>query len=190
MGDIAPVMDYFIVVAIVIGIGLFISGLCEIYEAKIGHLASRFIKFAAGFLSVAALVLVCLTFLSGQFFGFWEDMCGDSISQSISSPGGTFIATVFSRDCGAVTSSREIVPILLLGDRWHPIQFKNSHIIWRRDWIGREINDVVFSGTSDDTVELTWLTNNHLLVKLPAKSISIGDLSWENVKISYRHTRK
>lgn len=49
---------------------------------------------------------------SALLIGCEGDMCGNEISQSITSPAGSYIAYVFSRNCGATTGFNTQVSVL------------------------------------------------------------------------------
>jgi hypothetical protein len=50
--------------------------------------------------------------ISALLTGCEGDMCGNEISQSIISPSGSYIAYVFSRNCGATTGFNTQVSVL------------------------------------------------------------------------------
>lgn len=57
-------------------------------------------------------ILLCVACLAGCT----DDLCGNTIAQSMASPSGKTKAVVFSRDCGATTGFSTQVSIIPAGD--------------------------------------------------------------------------
>lgn len=182
-----------ILLCLTLGIGFALLGIANASE-KPSRIRSRIIKVVAVVIMVGGVCFSGLIFLALTLSSFSDSMCADEIMEQIVSPSGTNIVYVFTRDCGAVTSSGEMLPNVMLRDRLHPVQFQDRQIVARTDWLGRDLVQDVYYGELDS---IKWLSDNHLQIQLPRgwqsnvrlqlapSNKAPGLTSWNGIKISY-----
>ena len=166
-----------------VGFCLLFVGLCDSASRKLSQRIIINLKALIVFLSVTLAIFGPIAYALAGIGEAFENMCGDNIYQTFPSPNGDYVAYVYTRDCGAITTSYEMMPLILLRPRSAPIVYDHEHIAPRTTWLGGEINDHIFRG---DFSDLRWLSNNHLLIELSGERFVFGEDSWENVKISYK----
>jgi hypothetical protein len=130
--------------------------------------------------TIGLTIVMCIFTALGSFA---DGLCGDNVSMQAVSSGGSYIAYGFVHDCGAVTSSGEMQPLILLRDKFHPIEYKDDEIVFRKNWLGQDIDRVVFQGA---VTGLKWLSDNHLQIEYRTRDRGLGMTSLNGVKISYK----
>lgn len=169
-------------IAVTSALGFGAMHLAETRRGKLGRVGTVAAKAFAYVSMLASIAWICVQTLALSLFGGFPDgACIDTVSSSVSSPHGSYSATMFSRDCGAITSSRELRPNVLLRDRANAVKFNKDEIVMRTDWLGRERDDVVYHG---ELTRIRWITDGHL--EIQTSTGKPGARSWNGITISYK----
>ncbi len=180
-------MILFIQIIFLVGVGLCISGVGD-------GLRERSVAWSEALKIMAVLVTLCgigvvgalhfFNALSDGFDGFCQTT-GPTIA--VDSPNGQNVAYVIPRECGGATVGVDFTGKvnyhIIIREKAYPLKMdSDQRPIYRKDWLGLSIDEVVFAG---DFGDLNWVSDNHLQIVEPDAG-RLGYTFWRGVKISYK----
>lgn len=99
--------------------------------------------------------------------------CGNEILKQEISPGKSFVATLFERNCGATTSFSQVVILSMADDEFN----------------GDQVENYIFSMVGNYNIDLKWKNNTQLVISRPNidKDIFKNESLWNGITIIYEN---
>jgi hypothetical protein len=127
---------------------------------------------------MSRLLFACIGMCLASALGCDESLCGNRIAQEVASPGGTFRAVVFERDCGATTGFSTQISILPATGR---LKNETGNVFVAEGKKGVPLDS---RGAMHITAE--WRGDNALIVSYPSAAQVFQKVSdYQGVRVTY-----